>query len=116
MLIEYDSEGNPLAVLAGEYDVNGNLVGDTIDDAATEKLMGDRTPESDRRRAYEAEADGIRDQALSYLLERDAWNAMGKAERAGAADAKATIAMADYLAKKEEIRARFPESQSDKAR
>ena len=65
------------------------------------------TPEESRRLAYEAEADPLRDQAISYQLEGDAWEARGDDERAEIAWAKAAEFMGKYLDVKEAIRARY---------
>ena len=81
-----------------------------VDEVATmEFVLGELSAEAKRRRAYEAEVDVIRDRAFGYWIERDAWMARGMAEQAKLADAKARAAMADYLDRKEEIRARYPD-------
>ena len=69
-----------------------------------------RTPEEKRRAAYFMEADVFRNEALSYQAEADAWRRAENEERAAEADAKADAALAAYLAKKEEIRARYPDA------
>ena len=75
--------------------------------AKQEEPAGILTPEESRRLAYEAEADPLRDQAVSYQLEGDAWEARGDDERAEIAWAKAADFMAKYLDVKESIRARY---------
>lgn len=63
-----------------------------------------------RRAAYTAEADVFRDQAVSYQQEAEAWRNAGNEDRAASATDKAKEALRQYLEKKEEIRARFPEA------
>lgn len=68
-----------------------------------------RMPEEKRRAAYFREADAIRNEALSYQAEADAWRLAGNEARASAAETKAAASLAEYLAKKEEIRERYPD-------
>ena len=65
------------------------------------------TPEALRQRAYESEADPLRDQAISYQLEGDAWEARGDDGRAEIAWTKAAEFMGKYLDVKEAIRAKY---------
>ncbi len=61
-----------------------------------------------RRAAYEAEADVFRDQAMSYEEEAIALVEEGSEEESVTVTLKAAEARAAYLAKKREIRARYP--------
>ncbi len=63
-----------------------------------------------RRAAYEAEADVFRDQAVSYEAEAKALLDEGFEQDAHAAIIKATEARANYIAKKREIRERYPDA------
>lgn len=74
-----------------------------------------RTPAEKRQDAYIYEVDGLRDRALSYLIERDSWLEVGNDEAAAASGAKAKQAMADYLAVKQEIRERYPDDAGEVA-
>lgn len=72
-----------------------------------------RTPEDKRHDAYIAEADIFRDEAMSYQLEADAWRLEGNLEKAAEAEAERDEALKAYLAKKEEIRARYPDVEGE---
>lgn len=63
-----------------------------------------------RRAAYVAEADIYRDQGISYAEEAKALSDDGRDQDAHTATVKAAEARANYLAKKEEIRARYPDT------
>ena len=75
--------------------------------ASPAEPMETPSPEEQRRRAYEAEADPLRDQAISYQLAGDAWEARGDDGRAEIAWAKAAEFMGKYLDVKEAIRAKY---------
>jgi hypothetical protein len=62
-----------------------------------------------RQAAYEAEADVFRDQAISYDEEAKALSDDERGQEAHTATVLAAEARANYLAKKQEIRERFPE-------
>ena len=68
-----------------------------------------RTPAEKRADAYRTKADPLRDTAISYREEANAWWNAGNPERAKEAEEKRDEALAAYLSKKEEIRARFPD-------
>lgn len=67
--------------------------------------------DQERERAYAAEADPLREKALSYQLEAQAWKADGNAAMAKKALGKYRREMAAYLAVKEAIRLRYPNDQ-----
>lgn len=68
-----------------------------------------RTPEERREAAYVAEADIYRDKAISYEVEAEACRLDGDLAAALAAEEKMNAALRLYRAKKEEIRARYPD-------
>lgn len=70
--------------------------------------VDDRTPEERREDDYRVEADPLRDAALSYRAEAEAWLLAGDRARAGAASAKAADRLRRYLEVKEAIRGRHP--------
>lgn len=61
-----------------------------------------------RAAAYVAEADPLRDAALSYQAEAEGWRLAGEAERERLARVKAEDNLRRYTATKEEIRLRYP--------
>jgi len=67
------------------------------------------TPAEKRRQAYVREADGYRDSALSYMLEAKAAEADGDGAEAEAALERMGAMLFSYIAKKREIRARYPD-------
>ena len=70
--------------------------------------------EGKRREAYEQEADCFRDQAISYEEEGKAWTEAGDAKRAEEALENARLARVEYLARKKEIRERYPDPDAER--
>ncbi len=68
-----------------------------------------RTPEEKRQAAYAAEADPIRQRIDGYRTEAEALRMEGDDEAAAECEAKAAALMRDFLAKKQDIRARYPD-------
>ena len=69
-----------------------------------------QTPSEMRHGAYVLEADPLRDEALSYQLEADAYRLDGNLTAAVMAEERMNAALRLYREKKEEIRARFPDA------
>lgn len=69
-----------------------------------------RTPAEKREDAYLLEVDQYRNDALSYQLEANAYRLDGNLTAAVAAEEKMNAALRCYRDKKEEIRARFPDT------
>lgn len=101
-MYEYSAAGERIAVV----NVNEETGEETVDQAATARL---NAPEAKRERAYVAEADPIRDRAMSYRMEADGWRLEGNEAKALEAEAKRDDALREYVAKKEEIRGRYPD-------
>lgn len=72
-----------------------------------------RTTDEKRFEAYVLEADYLRDQALSYQLEADACRLDGDDEAAVIAEEKRDTYLRLYRAKKEEIRAKYPNTEEE---
>lgn len=68
-----------------------------------------------RRAAYRAETDELRDLALSFQAEAEAWRLAGATDKAKRTNAKYRRELARYLEKKEEIRIRYPKPANDDA-
>ena len=67
------------------------------------------SPAERRRVAYEREADGYRDAALSYFLEASALEAEGDEDGSMDTLRRMKALLADYLRAKREIRERYPD-------
>ncbi len=70
-----------------------------------------RTPMEKRQTAYLLEADPIQRQIEGYRLEAEAWRANGDEKAASECDAKRTARLTAFLAKKQEIRERYPDGE-----
>jgi hypothetical protein len=70
-----------------------------------------QNPADKRAEAYAEEADPLLAAANSYRAEADAWALEGNDEESAAAGAKADAKLKEYLAKKQEIRARYPDEE-----
>ncbi len=68
-----------------------------------------RTPEEKRQATYEAEADPISQRIIGYHNEAEALRAEGDEAAAAECDAKAAALLKEFLAKKQEIRERYPD-------
>jgi hypothetical protein len=71
--------------------------------------LDERIPAEKRRETYAAEADAFAREAFHYQTEADALHEAGDLAGAAAAEEKARGLRAQYLAKKREIRDRFPD-------
>lgn len=68
-----------------------------------------RTPEEKRQAAYEAEADPLFELAMYYQAEADGFRLLNDLAKAAEAEEKYRDYLRQYVAKKEEIRARHPD-------
>ena len=68
-----------------------------------------RTPEEMRQAAYEAEADPLFELAMYYQAEADGFRLLNDLAKAAEAEEKYRDYLRQYVAKKEEIRARHPD-------
>lgn len=108
-----NSEGERVAVLKEEFKgldpaTGEEIIEEVVDVEATAALMNS---EARRERAYAAEADAVRDRAMSYRLEAEGWRLEGEETKAREADARAAEALRAYVSKKAEIRRRYPASE-----
>ena len=95
-------------------DENGKFIPVGIVDTAGADPVPIDDPAALRQLAYIAEADVFRDQAVSYDAEAKALAEEGDEQAAHTATAKAVQARANYIAKKREIRERYPDAAAPK--